>query len=113
MLTQNQENVTGPLSLTYNGVTIDAVMSGSWGSDRDSDPSVGQLRIERQGATTLPGCQLFIQGNAEFRGFRHVDDADIQYLHDRLQQLSGVHPPGTAAGEPRFARFRNIAVDVE
>ncbi len=69
-LTQNQNNVTGPLLLTYNGVTLDGVMAGSWGSDRDPDPMVGNLRIERPGATTLPGCSLAIQGNAEFRGFR-------------------------------------------
>jgi hypothetical protein len=69
MLSQNQHNVTGPVFLTYNGVTIDGVMSGSWGSDRDPDPSIGYLRIERPNATTLPACEVSIQANAEFRGF--------------------------------------------
>lgn len=102
-MTQNQESLTGPLSLTYNGVTIDAVMAGSWDSDRATDPSVGHLRIERLGASTLPRCAIFIQGNAEFRGFRPTSTTltsntfPVRYAN--CDGFIAPDPPGTDRSE--------------
>lgn len=68
-MTQNAPNVTGPSSMTYNGVTIDAVMAGSWGSDRE-EPVISFIRIERPAnATSLPACSMFAK-DLEFKGFR-------------------------------------------
>ena len=67
-ITQNDNNLTRPLSLTYNGVTIEGVMAGSWGSDRQ-EPMIGFLRIERPNRTSLPNCNPVIVDNLEFRGF--------------------------------------------
>lgn len=68
-MTQNDNNVTGPFSMTYNGVTLDVVLAGSWGSDRDPEPVIGFLRIERPSRTSLPNCNPVIKGNLEFKGF--------------------------------------------
>ena len=68
-MTQNASDVTGPFSMTYNGVTLDVVLAGSWGSDRDPEPLIGFLRIERPTRTSLPNCSPVIKGNMEFRGF--------------------------------------------
>jgi hypothetical protein len=60
-VTQSSQNLTGPLTLTYNGVTLDAVMHGSWsGGEKGAQQTVGSLRIERPNATVLPGCGVFL-----------------------------------------------------
>ena len=102
-ITQNQANVTGPFSMTYNGVTLDVVLAGSWGSDRDPEPLIGFLRIERPSRTSLPNCNPAIMGNLEFKGFRPTSTTLTSNMftitYNNCQGFIEPDPPSTSRSE--------------
>ena len=107
VITQNQENLTGPISFTYNGVTIDAVMTGSWGPS-SGEPMIGGFRFERPNRTSLPNCNLVVvnPGNSpglEFRGFtptsRTLTSSTFTIRYDDCQGFVAPDPPSTSRQE--------------
>lgn len=59
----NEGQLTGPGSLTYNGVTIDALMAATLESSSGA-PAVSFFRIDRANATALPRCGIFFPTNS-------------------------------------------------
>jgi hypothetical protein len=67
--TQNPPTVSGPLTLTANGVTVDAILGGAFSGGQSNESALGPMLITRPAApAVLPACQIVIE-QLIFKGF--------------------------------------------